>query len=394
MKKFLFFATFAFAMFAVTSCGGEDLKENPESGHENNHSTSGSISNESNFFVGNWEVSISGGEYGFPWSATLSENGDIILVYSYEMLKGKWSYDEKERKIETSINNMTLFNVVKSNDGWTANTRDNNKVSARKRADDDYAVNHHTKNIWQSLEGRKFSFSPADGLIDYLEFNYDGTGRIAQYTLDDIIIREKYKLSYSSDFTYQKYPDESSHNYKIYLSRSNQTFWAHMYILNSYPDYSYFRLIESLEVLIADEKTFKDQKAARDINSFPTSEYIKPDGTPYNIDNGDDNSDGNNDETPTNEWVRVSASGYAPYSYCPTTGKTFPSRIIEDPDVEAYKNTSTNEYKVVYVKKEYSAHKGYNKIRMSESAHSEYNSQYKYWFTCIDPEYYEFTIYE
>lgn len=103
----------------------------------------------------------------------------------------------------------------------------------------------------------------------------------------------------------------------------------------------------------------------------------------------DSGSGGVNDD-----WVKVRASGYLPYWYCPTTGKTTPSTLKTDNDVTAYKNTITKAYKIRWAYKEYPAHKGYNKIIMDKMYHSVYDSQFNFWKQCCDYFYYEVTIYD
>lgn len=109
----------------------------------------------------------------------------------------------------------------------------------------------------------------------------------------------------------------------------------------------------------------------------------------------DDNNGGggDNNDDKDKDWVKVSASGYLPYWYCPTTGKTTPSTLKVDNFVDAFKNTITKAYKIRWVK-DYPAHKGYNKITMDKMYHSVYDSQFKYWKQCCDYFYYEVTIHE
>lgn len=119
--------------------------------------------------------------------------------------------------------------------------------------------------------------------------------------------------------------------------------------------------------------------------SINVTQAGKPDGN--NGGGGDNNGDKDKD------WVKVSASGYLPYWYCPTTGKTTPSTLRIDNYVDAFKNTITKAYKIRWVK-DYPAHKGYNKITMDKMYHSVYDSQFKYWKQCCDYYYYEVTIHE
>lgn len=109
---------------------------------------------------------------------------------------------------------------------------------------------------------------------------------------------------------------------------------------------------------------------------------------------GDDSGDDSGGSGGGDGWVPVSATGYLPYWYCPTDGDYTPSNPYSHPDrnVEAYKNTSTGRYKVVYSGKEYSAHRGKNKVTIDRQYHSTYNSRYGYWGSCTDYCYYEFTI--
>lgn len=104
-------------------------------------------------------------------------------------------------------------------------------------------------------------------------------------------------------------------------------------------------------------------------------------------------STGGGTSQPTEQWVAVSASGYAPYWYCPTDRTTTPSSPISLSNINAYKNTSTGAYKVVYAYEEYSAHKGYNKLTIDRESHTTYNSITGHWGVCTDYNYFEFTIY-
>ena len=108
---------------------------------------------------------------------------------------------------------------------------------------------------------------------------------------------------------------------------------------------------------------------------------------------GNNGGGGDNNDDKDKDWVKVSASGFRPYWYCPTTGKTTPSTLRIDNDVDAFKNTITKAYKIRWVK-DYPAHKGYNKITMDKMYHSVYDSQFKYWKQCCDYLYYEVTIHE
>ena len=110
---------------------------------------------------------------------------------------------------------------------------------------------------------------------------------------------------------------------------------------------------------------------------------------------GGGGSSGGGGGTTTEEWVKVRATGYTPYWYCPTDGTTIPSVKRTDNDIRAYKNSYTGAYKVNWAGKEYTAHYGYNRITMDTEYHSVYNSSYGgYWTSCCDYYYYEFTIYE
>ena len=102
---------------------------------------------------------------------------------------------------------------------------------------------------------------------------------------------------------------------------------------------------------------------------------------------------GSNDEdTLGPEWVKGTAHGYAPYYYCSNTGRTTPANPVST-SITIYRNSNTSAYKAAYAGKLYNAQKGYNKITMESEAHSIYDSTYKYWKTCIDKRYLEFTIY-
>ncbi len=96
---------------------------------------------------------------------------------------------------------------------------------------------------------------------------------------------------------------------------------------------------------------------------------------------------------PTEEWVAVSASGYLPYWYCPTDHTTTPSVPQSTSDIRAYKNTKTGAYKVEWAYSEYTAHKGYNKLKIGQESHTTYNSITNRWGVCTDYYYFEFTIY-
>lgn len=100
----------------------------------------------------------------------------------------------------------------------------------------------------------------------------------------------------------------------------------------------------------------------------------------------------NEESTLGPEWVKGTAPGYLPYYYCPDTGKTTPANPVKA-DITVYRNSNTGAYKAAYAGKLYTAKKGYNKITMESEAHSVYDSVYKYWKTCIDKRYLEFTIY-
>lgn len=110
--------------------------------------------------------------------------------------------------------------------------------------------------------------------------------------------------------------------------------------------------------------------------------------------NGGDNGGNNGGSETTDEWVSVSATGYLPYWYCPTDGTTTPSTLQSTSNISAYRNTVTGAYKVTWAYKEYAAHKGYNKIKMDQEAHTTYNSVTGRWGSCTDYYYYEFTIYD
>ena len=91
------------------------------------------------------------------------------------------------------------------------------------------------------------------------------------------------------------------------------------------------------------------------------------------------------------EWTSMSASGYAPYYYCPTTGKTTPANPRAT-TITVYKNTQTGAYKASWAGKLYNAKRGYNKIAMETESHSVYDERYDYWKSCLDKYYLEFTI--
>lgn len=101
---------------------------------------------------------------------------------------------------------------------------------------------------------------------------------------------------------------------------------------------------------------------------------------------------GNDEDTLGPEWVKGTAHGYAPYYYCSNTGRTTPANPVST-SITIYRNSNTGAYKAAYAGKLYNAQKGYNKITMESEAHSIYDSTYKYWKTCIDKRYLEFTIY-
>ena len=89
-------------------------------------------------------------------------------------------------------------------------------------------------------------------------------------------------------------------------------------------------------------------------------------------------------------WVSVSATGYAPYYYCPTSKTTTPSTKVAT-TINAYRNTSTGAYKVTWAGTDYACSAGYNKITLSSTAHTTTNSYGKS-IVCSDPYYLEFTI--
>lgn len=90
-------------------------------------------------------------------------------------------------------------------------------------------------------------------------------------------------------------------------------------------------------------------------------------------------------------WTSVSASGYAPYYYCPTTKKTTPATKVVASNIRAYKNTSTNAYKVNLGGKDYACSRGYNKLTIGTQAHTTQNA-YGNSVVCKDYQYFEFTI--
>ena len=90
-------------------------------------------------------------------------------------------------------------------------------------------------------------------------------------------------------------------------------------------------------------------------------------------------------------WVSVSASGYAPYYYCPTTGTTTPSTKVVTSNIRAYKNTSTGAYKVNWAGTDYPCSAGYNKLKIGSQSHTTTNV-YGNTVVCTDSYYLEFTI--
>lgn len=93
-------------------------------------------------------------------------------------------------------------------------------------------------------------------------------------------------------------------------------------------------------------------------------------------------------DTSVDGWTKVDAFGYAPYWYCPTD-KTNSTKIYQQ--FTAYKNSSTNAYKIRYGGKAYAANKGYNKIPIGYQYHNTYN-KYNRIIRCRDVCYFEFSI--
>ena len=90
-------------------------------------------------------------------------------------------------------------------------------------------------------------------------------------------------------------------------------------------------------------------------------------------------------------WVSVSATGYAPYYYCPTTGTTTPSVKVATSSIRAYRNSSTGAYKVNWAGTDYPCNSGYNKLTIGTQSHTATNS-YGNTVVCTDYYYLEFTI--
>ncbi len=91
------------------------------------------------------------------------------------------------------------------------------------------------------------------------------------------------------------------------------------------------------------------------------------------------------------DWTQMSASGYAPYYYCPTTGKTTPA-TKRSTTITVYRNVNTGAYKAKWASKYYDAQYGYNRIKIDEDIHTAYKNGSKYPITCYDPYYLEFII--
>lgn len=100
---------------------------------------------------------------------------------------------------------------------------------------------------------------------------------------------------------------------------------------------------------------------------------------------------GGGSTTEDDGWVSVTASGYAPYYYCPTDRTTTPSRKVPTSNLRAYKNKSTGAYKINWGGRDYPCHRGFNKLTLETHSHTTQNAFGKI-IVCTDYLYFEFTI--
>ena len=107
--------------------------------------------------------------------------------------------------------------------------------------------------------------------------------------------------------------------------------------------------------------------------------------------NKNEDNSGGGSTTEDDGWVSVTASGYAPYYYCPTDRTTTPSRKVPTSNLRAYKNKSTGAYKVNWGGRDYPCHRGFNKLTLGTYSHTTQNAFGKI-IVCTDYQYFEFTI--
>lgn len=253
--------------------------------------------------------------------------------------------------------------------------------------DDDYGGGE-SKDLWLPVKGKTFKEKDSDE-ITYWHFGDDGTATRYLYNTeawnsDDGIYKLQsvvsFQYSESSEYpgTYT-YTSDSGKKILFTLSNSGITGRTDLPYSLSFGDY------------FGEGSKWNSHHGTIEYSKPAGYDAIYEDGSPYYGSSGGGTDSGTGSGSSTEEWVKVRATGYQPYWYCPTDG---PSTKYTNNDIRAYKNTRTGAYKVKYGYKEYTATKGYNKITIDEMYHSVYNSKYGYWSSCRDCNYFEFTIWE